>query len=257
MRHSWLELLDRNGYLQLVWLHHKAQDISIEEAKNDLTETFARCGLAEEWAAAKADPANDAEERRRVAFLERQRKEHAIKLKPATASCFPAGTRVFTPSGCFPIENLRRGQIVLSWDTCRASLVEGVVTSFRKGGDAQIMIVRLERGLVFRVTPHHTILTSTGWKCVGKLTLGDVVSVLPPAAIVPEMHRVMALDAGPVQPVFNLHTTGPHSFIADGVVAHNFTELRWLRTWAHRLFVDPFHARVPGGVEALDSSGVN
>jgi len=28
----------------------------------------------------------------------------------------------------------------------------------------------------------------------------------------------------------NLYTTGPHNFIAAGVFAHSFTELRWLRT---------------------------
>jgi hypothetical protein len=44
--------------------------------------------------------------------------------------------------------------------------------------------------------------------------------------------------------------TGPHNFIAEGVLAHNFTELRWLRTWVHRLVVDPFHDAVVEGVKA-------
>ena len=62
--------------------------------------------------------------------------------------------------------------------------------------------------------------------------------------------RIEAITTEAPEPVFNLHTTGPHNFIAEGVLAHNFTELRWLRTWAHRLFVDPFHSGVVEGVEA-------
>ena len=62
--------------------------------------------------------------------------------------------------------------------------------------------------------------------------------------------RIEAITTEAPEPVFNLHTTGPHNFIAEGVLAHNFTELRWLRTWAHRLVVDPFPAGVVKGVEA-------
>ena len=62
--------------------------------------------------------------------------------------------------------------------------------------------------------------------------------------------RIEVITTGALEPVFNLHTTGPHNFIAEGVLAHNFTELRWLRTWAHRLFVDPFYSGVVDGVEA-------
>ena len=60
-------------------------------------------------------------------------------------------------------------------------------------------------------------------------------------------HSFISFEAP--EPVFNLFTTGPHNFIAEGVLAHNFTELRWLRTWAHRLVVDPFHSGAVEGVE--------
>jgi hypothetical protein len=62
---------------------------------------------------------------------------------------------------------------------------------------------------------------------------------------------VLPVTAEAPEPVFNLHTTGPHNFIAEGVLGHNFTELRWIRTWTHRLFVDPFYDGVVEGAEAL------
>jgi hypothetical protein len=63
-------------------------------------------------------------------------------------------------------------------------------------------------------------------------------------------------DCGPrhhrPEPVFNLHTAGPHNFIAEAVLAHNVTELRWLRTWGHHLVVDPFHNGAVKGLEVYD-----
>ena len=90
-----------------------------------------------------------------------------------------------------------------------------------------------------RTTAHHSFQTDAGWKRASDLQPGDALLRVDDTG---EDHlvRIEAILAEPAEPVFNLHTTGPHTFIAEGVVAHNFTELRWLRTWAHRLFVDPW-----------------
>jgi hypothetical protein len=43
------------------------------------------------------------------------------------------------------------------------------------------------------------------------------------------------------EPFYNLHTTGEHNFTVDGMVVHNFTTLRTVRTWIVRSFIGPFH----------------
>jgi hypothetical protein len=56
--------------------------------------------------------------------------------------------------------------------------------------------------------------------------------------------------AGRREPVYNLFTTGEHSYVVDGFVAHNFTHLRVLRTWWHRLVLDGRKALRPLGLPA-------
>jgi hypothetical protein len=62
---------------------------------------------------------------------------------------------------------------------------------------------------------------------------------------------VEGFSTEPAEPVYNIHTTGEHNFIADGVVAHNFTEFRRLRTLFHRLFIDPWFTRGRQMIEAV------
>jgi hypothetical protein len=100
-----------------------------------------------------------------------------------------------------------------------------------------------------RTTAHHSFKTDSGWKRASQLQAGDTLLRVDDSGEC-RLVRIEAITTEAPEPVFNLHTTGPHNFIAEGVLAHNFTELRWLRTWAHRLVVDPFHSGAVKGVEA-------
>ena len=100
-----------------------------------------------------------------------------------------------------------------------------------------------------RTTAHHSFKTDSGWKRASQLQAGDTLLRVDDSGE-SRLVRIEAITTEAPEPVFNLYTTGPHNFIAEGVLAHNFTELRWLRTWAHRLFVDPFYGGVVEGVEA-------
>jgi len=42
-----------------------------------------------------------------------------------------------------------------------------------------------------------------------------------------------------VEPVYNLNTSGEHTFLVSGYVVHNFAYFRSFRTWWHRNFIDP------------------
>lgn len=90
--------------------------------------------------------------------------------------------------------------------------------------------------LVSSLTPNHRLLTSGGWTRLDRLRAGDAL-VRPDAGA--QGSTVLAVEpTSRVESVFNLGTTGEHSYIVDGLVAHNFTHLRWLRSWWHRLVLD-------------------
>jgi superfamily II DNA or RNA helicase len=85
-----------------------------------------------------------------------------------TDECFPAGTLV----GGTPIEKLRRGDLVPTWneDTGREEL-RPVVRVMRKIPSAMVR-VSLADGKSFTCTPNHPILTDAGWCPAGMLPRG-------------------------------------------------------------------------------------
>lgn len=146
--------------------------------------------------------------------------------------CFPYDTLIDTPYGKVKIGELQKGQLVMSY--ADGKLVPRVITRKRVRGNAQIVRAEFETGMTLRATRHHSFLTQSGWKKLADIRPGDqIVRASADSLIV----KSMTLQG--VEPVFNIYTAGEHNFIADGFVAHNFTEFRALRTVLHRIFLDP------------------
>ena len=156
--------------------------------------------------------------------------------QPQGSSCFPATALVATPLGERLIASFRVGDTVLSWSPRTGRLVEQLVTRVLVHAPCDLWRVRIHGGCDVTTTPNHRFLTSRGWVRADRLRPGDTL-VRPngDARAVP----VLAIKAGARhEAAYNLFTTGEHSFVVDGFVAHNFTDLRALRTWWHRLVID-------------------
>ena len=163
-------------------------------------------------------------------------------------SCFPTTTRILTPTGHREIGDIEPGDTVLSTNAS-GQLVRATVTAKKSYGASPITRIILDgESRDLRTTAHHSFKTDSGWKRASQLQAGDTLLRVDDSGN-SQLVRIKAITTEAPEPVFNLYTTGPHNFIAEGVLAHNFTELRWLRTWAHRLVVDPFHSGVVEGVE--------
>lgn len=153
--------------------------------------------------------------------------------------CFPADTRFLTPSGYREIGTLERGDEVLSIRST-GEVVRELVSRKVSYGNSPILSVEME-GRTLRTTAHHSLRTAEGWKRAGTLREGDTLHCLDDRGIVVEA-EVLTLVQHPAEAVFNLHTTGPHTAVVEGVVTHNFTNLRWVRVLWHQLVVDPWAA---------------
>ncbi len=163
------------------------------------------------------------------------------------SSCFPARALVETPGGPRAIATLRPGDQVWSWSTERHCRVVARVTDRKEHPPQELWQLEFgDGGAPLLTTGNHTLLTCVGWQRADRIRPGDR---LPCSS--GELGRLVVRSAATdrSEPVFNLHTTGPHTFVVDGVVAHNFTVLRGLRTLAHRLWFDP---RARTAVEATD-----
>lgn len=157
------------------------------------------------------------------------------------AACFPANALLYTANGYAAIGDLDVGDGILSWHKGCSRLVPRVVTSKREFGLAVTLDIYVG-GLPGPIctTAHHSFLTGAGWKRAGRLRDGEVLVHVTPQGLASRKFVESVVCRRDPESVFNVHTAGEHNFVVGGIVAHNFTVLRGLRTILHRAFIDPF-----------------
>lgn len=129
--------------------------------------------------------------------------------------CFPAGTRITATSGETSIEKLRPGDRVLGYSD--GGLVEVEVKNFYSKRDL-LLVIKTPKGKL-TTTREHPLMTRGGFTEAGKLGKGDFVAVIEDGRRV--WTRISSITRGTEAEVYNLEVAPPHTFIADGFVAHN------------------------------------
>lgn len=143
------------------------------------------------------------------------------------STCFPAGTLVRTPDGAVPIERLKVGDQVLSWDVeAGKTTVAAVVDTHVHESDPDLLTLTLADGRKIRATPDHPFWRpgSMDWVRAEELVVGDALAVFPdgaaaeaPVAVKLERITRSKNDA----PVYNVEVSGPGTFVAgDAVVSY-------------------------------------
>lgn len=153
------------------------------------------------------------------------------------SGCFPAGTRIQTPSGFRVIENLEPGDSVLSFEGSIKSVQP--VLQCQKFLRHRIFEIFLSNRLEpVRTTSSHTFSTTRGWIRTTELSSGDLVHFVESGVA----GTVAVQQVSPTNQhadVYNLITASAHTFVADGLIAHNFTKFRVARTLLHKYVLDP------------------
>lgn len=85
--------------------------------------------------------------------------------------CFPAGTAV----GSVPIEQLRVGDLVPSWDEATGAVVERPVAAVMSSRPVAMVRVTFEDGTSLACTPNHPLMTAAGWCPASRLLRGASV----------------------------------------------------------------------------------
>jgi Pretoxin HINT domain len=121
-----------------------------------------------------------------------------VQVRVKYASCFAAGTPVWTLTGPRPIESLQVGDLVLSQDTATGALgYEPIVDVHHNPPDTTLKI-RVELETVVSTTLHRFWRPGRGWAMARDLKAGDIIRTLAGRT------EVLAIEPGPDQPVFNL-----------------------------------------------------
>ena len=149
--------------------------------------------------------------------------------------CFVAETRILTPNGWNEIASLKRGDSVMSLDRGTGQLVSCQVLKLLRYSAKQLWDVQLAGGEVLTTTKDHSFLTRRGWTTTKNLRVGEELSFVNRAGQTRLNSIVEITRTERAEPVFNLRTGREFNFIAEGLVAHNFTHLRGLRMTGWRI----------------------
>jgi len=149
--------------------------------------------------------------------------------KDGKAGCFTKDTKILTPTGEKNIISLKKGDKVISFvngkrtvETVKSRIIYPVQT---------VWDFELSNGKTVSATDHHTMLTHSGWKKFGDIIVGKDKLICSDGKSVIIKHKKNAR----LELVYNLTTTGCHNFIANGLVAHNYTFARKFRSILHTI----------------------
>lgn len=134
-------------------------------------------------------------------------------------ACFARGTEVTTREGARTIESLRTGELVTSRDPESGEVREVHVRALIPRGTRPIRALELEGGRVLRTTDEHPLFDprARAFRQARTIVAGDHL-------LDAEGHEVEVLRVAPAAsaPVYDLSVDGPHTFFAEGVLAHNY-----------------------------------
>jgi hypothetical protein len=128
-------------------------------------------------------------------------------------SCFGAGTLVRTLDGSRPIESIQVGDRVLTQDVKTGALGYQPVTVVHHNPPSPTFLVRVGGDTIVSSPFHRFWVAGRGWVMARDLKGGETLRLLDGSV------RVGSVEAGPVQPVFNLDVTEAHDFFAGSAAA--------------------------------------
>lgn len=136
--------------------------------------------------------------------------------------CFAAGTAIATPHGDVPIERLRVGDLVWSYDAARAQRSAAPVTQTFRHEDSNVRTLYLTSGDTLIVTDEHPFYLADNARYVlaSELRVG--------AQLLTETGSVSVESWGARQHIdetFNIEVDGHHNYFAAGVLVHNKSDI--------------------------------
>jgi hypothetical protein len=140
-------------------------------------------------------------------------------LNRTSHSCFGAGTPVHTASGLRPIEELSVGDSVLTQDAKTGALSFQPIVAVFHNRPAPTFRVQIGQETIMATGIHRFWVAGKGWVMARDLKRGTPIRMLE------GRDRIVAVDSGVVQPVFNLELAeGKSFFVGDrGVLVHDNT----------------------------------
>lgn len=141
-------------------------------------------------------------------------------------TCFIRGTRVHTPDGPRPIEDLKVGDEVWSWNTSTQQQVRREIIRLYRGESVSLFRIQAGEFVVKGVTGEHPFWNPAKkcWVKSKDLSVGDAVLAWPGEDKAQTQHitQIDLYNTAENQTVYTLGVDGEeHNYFAEGLLAHN------------------------------------
>lgn len=161
---------------------------------------------------------------------------HYVKSPSSSTggACFPAGTRIDTPTGPRDISAMRQGDVVVTVDMNTGARGTERVLKVRTRANHPLWRLTFTDGHRVTSTAIHSFHVDGVWRKARVIAAGDHISVFDGVGLTSRIvaESIAATDAADV---YNLIVSGTFTFIADGAVVHCFTYFRGLRALGWRM----------------------
>ena len=134
-----------------------------------------------------------------------------------TIKSFVKGTLVSTPRGMVPIEVMKKGDEVYSYDEENGAIVKSKVQSTLSHIDPEIVSVETDEGAV-SCSPEHRFYTDQGIKKMSELSVGSYLKRWYGFSRIKRMKWVKRPTV-----TYEIFLNEPHNYFANGFLVHNVT----------------------------------
>lgn len=164
----------------------------------------------------------NSEEQRSGNQLQASGTELTISLfaaKGATMTCFPAGTLVYTNNGLLPIETITKAVLLWTMDEQTGERQLKPIKELHRRTALSMVVVELENGTLFEVTPDHPFMTDAGWMEAGALEAGHVLENITGQPV--QIRHTGLIPRNTVVYNFSMYDNENYFVTTEGILVHN------------------------------------
>jgi len=139
--------------------------------------------------------------------------------KGASLVCFPAGTTVHTSNGLMYIEDIVVGALVWTVNETSGQRELKPITQTHRRTTLTMMVVELQNGTIFEVTPEHRFLVNEEWKEIQSISVLDELELIDGEKI--KVKNVGFISKSAIVYNFDVQDNENYFVTEGGVLVHN------------------------------------
>jgi len=139
--------------------------------------------------------------------------------KGASLVCFPAGTLVHTSDGLQQIEDITEGTLLWTVNRVSGDRELKPVTETHRRTTLNMIVVELENGTIFEVTPEHRFLVGDDWKEIQELKATDELEEITGEKV--RIKNIGFISKSAIVYNFDVLDNENYFVTEDGVLVHN------------------------------------